>query len=134
MCDCNLFHNFTIAKNPYRKIILHRTNTATRVLEIKGDFPDDYQLLKPYTMDNNQDRPATRRNNLPSTNSILGITFGIFMVFVYVGMGILLFINFFNWGADWAWTRWVVGAVLIIYGIFRGYRTYTSFVRQRDDR
>lgn len=85
-------------------------------------------------MDNNQNRPATRRNNLPSTNSILGITFGIFMVFVYVGMGILLFINFFNWGADWAWTRWVVGAVLIIYGIFRGYRTYTSFVRQRDDR
>lgn len=82
-------------------------------------------------MDTNQDRPTVRRSTLPSTNSILGITFGIFMVFVYVGMGVLLFINFFNWGADWAWTRWVVGAVLIVYGIFRGYRTYTSFVRQR---
>lgn len=85
-------------------------------------------------MENSQDRPTVRRSSLPSTNSILGITFGIFMVFVYVGMGVLLFINFFNWGADWAWTRWVVGAVLIVYGIFRGYRTYTSFVRQQHER
>lgn len=84
-------------------------------------------------MENSTNRPS-HRSNLPSTNSLLGITFGIFMVFVYVGMGVLLFINFFNWGADWAWTRWVVGAVLIVYGIFRGYRTYTSFVRQREDR
>ena len=85
-------------------------------------------------MDNNQDRPTARRSNLPSTNSILGITFGIFMVLVYVGVGILLLINFFGWGADWAWTRWVVGIVLIVYGVFRGYRTYTSFVQQRNDR
>lgn len=85
-------------------------------------------------MDNNQDRPTVRRSSLPTTNSLLGITFGIFMVIVYVGMGVLLFINFFNWGADWAWTRWVVGAVLIVYGIFRGYRTYTSFVRQQNER
>ncbi|MDE6300286.1 MAG: hypothetical protein K2M19_01035 [Muribaculaceae bacterium] len=85
-------------------------------------------------MDNSQDRPTVRRSSLPTTNSLLGITFGIFMVIVYVGMGVLLFINFFKWGTDWAWTRWVVGAVLIVYGIFRGYRTYTSFVRQQDDK
>lgn len=79
--------------------------------------------------DNNQ-RPVTRRqSSLPSTNSILGVTFGIFMVIVYVGMGVLMFINFFNWTNDWAWTRWVVGAVLIVYGIFRGYRTYVTFKR-----
>lgn len=66
------------------------------------------------------------RRSVPSTSNILGVVFGIFMVIVYVGVGVLLFINFFNWGSDWAWTRWVVGAVLIVYGIFRGYRTYAT--------
>lgn len=71
---------------------------------------------------------ASVRKSMPSTSSILGVVFGIFMVIVYVGMGVLLFINFFNWGSDWAWTRWVVGAVLIVYGFYRGYRTYQSLV------
>ncbi len=39
-------------------------------------------------------------------------------------MGILLLINAFNWSSDWAWCRYIVGVVLIIYGIFRGYRQY----------
>ena len=83
-------------------------------------------------MDNNygneQGRRTTEsvRKSMPSTSGILGVVFGIFMVIVYVGMGVLLFINFFNWGADWAWTRWVVGAVLIVYGFYRGYRTFIS--------
>ena len=80
--------------------------------------------------DNEQDRRNTKsvRKSVPSTSNILGVVFGIFMVIVYVGMGVLLFINFFNWGADWAWTRWVVGAVLIVYGVFRGFRTYRTLV------
>lgn len=83
-------------------------------------------------MENNQNNEIKRhttesvRKSMPSTTGILGVVFGIFMVIVYVGMGVLLFINFFNWGSDWAWTRWVVGAVLIVYGIYRGFRTYTS--------
>ena len=48
--------------------------------------------------------------------------FGIIMIIVYVGMGVLLLINYFNWGGDWAWTRYVVGFVLIIYGFWRAYR------------
>ena len=63
---------------------------------------------------------------MPSTTGILGVVFGIFMVIVYVGMGVLLFINFFNWTSGWAWTRWVVGAVLIVYGFYRGYRTFVA--------
>ena len=44
------------------------------------------------------------------------------MIIVYVGMGVLLLINFFNWGGDWAWTRYVVGCVLVVYGFWRAYR------------
>lgn len=46
------------------------------------------------------------------------------MILIYVGMGVLLLINFFNWTANWAWTRYVVGIVLIIYGFWRAYRQY----------
>ena len=55
-------------------------------------------------------------------NHIMRTIFCIIMVIVYVGMGVLLIINFFNWGGDWAWTRYVVGIVLIIYGFWRAYR------------
>ncbi len=59
----------------------------------------------------------------------LRIAFGIFMVLVYVGMGILCLINFFGAPADsaaWTIARYVVGIVLIIYGIWRGYRMYAG--------
>lgn len=55
-------------------------------------------------------------------NNIMRTIFGIIMVIVYVGMGVLLLINFFNWSGDWAWTRYMVGIVLIIYGFWRAYR------------
>lgn len=55
-------------------------------------------------------------------NNIMRAIFGIIMIIIYVGMGVLLLINFFNWGGDWAWTRYVVGIVLIIYGFWRAYR------------
>ncbi len=55
-------------------------------------------------------------------NHIMRTIFGIIMVIVYVGMGVLLIINFFNWGGDWAWTRYLVGIVLIIYGFWWAFR------------
>ena len=55
-------------------------------------------------------------------NTIMRAIFGIIMIIVYVGMGVLLLINLFNWGGDWAWTRWIVGVVLVIYGLWRAYR------------
>ena len=55
-------------------------------------------------------------------NTIMKSIFGIIMIVVYVGMGVLLLINFFGMDGDWAWTRYVVGVVLIIYGIWRVYR------------
>ena len=76
----------------------------------------------------NSDGGDFRRDNdrqttgISRTNSILRMIFGIFMIVIYVGMGVLLLINFFGWDGDWAWTRYVVGIVLIIYGIWRAYR------------
>lgn len=55
-------------------------------------------------------------------NKIMRAIFGIIMIIVYVGMGVLLLINFFDWGGDWVWTRYIVGVVLVIYGIWRAYR------------
>ncbi len=55
-------------------------------------------------------------------NQVMRAIFGIIMVIIYVGMGVLLLINFFGWGGDWAWTRYVVGVVLIVYGLWRAYR------------
>ncbi len=83
------------------------------------------------TSDNRPQRHTV--NKLPSTKKILGVTFGIFMVIIYVGMGVLLLINFFDWQNDWAWTRWVVGIMLIVYGIFRGWRQYQDFTRPNEE-
>ena len=56
------------------------------------------------------------------SNKVMRAIFGIIMIIVYVGMGVLLLINFFGWNGDWAWTRYVVGVVLVIYGIWGAYR------------
>ena len=42
------------------------------------------------TRDNNEDRPSM----VPST---MRVVFGIIMIIVYVGMGVLMLINYFQW-------------------------------------
>ena len=73
-----------------------------------------------------EERRRQRQENGDDTGSkaniIMRSIFGIIMIVIYVGMGVLLLINYFNWGGDWAWTRYVVGVVLIIYGFWRAYR------------
>lgn len=64
-------------------------------------------------------------NNPQSAQPKLARTiFGIVMICIYVGMGVLLFINFFNFSEDWAWFRWVAGVLFILYGIWRGIRQF----------
>lgn len=66
---------------------------------------------------------STEMNNGGNkANSIMRGFFGLIMIIIYVGMGVLLLINFFSWGPDWAVVRYVVGVVLVIYGIWRAYR------------
>ncbi|MCI9606596.1 MAG: hypothetical protein HFJ94_00300 [Muribaculaceae bacterium] len=53
--------------------------------------------------------------------------FGIIMIIVYIGVGVLFLTGFFApiYGS-WEWLRWVAGGVLIAYGIWRGYRQFTG--------
>ena len=55
---------------------------------------------------------------------VIHYAFGIFMIIVYVGMGVLLLTGFFGHPAGTIWTvlNWVVGIILIIYGIWRAVR------------
>jgi cytochrome c biogenesis protein CcdA len=74
-------------------------------------------------------REDENKSMVPST---MKMVFGIIMIIVYVGMGILLLINFFQWGPGLGeWVRWIGGVIFIIYGIWRAIRQFkgldTSF-------
>lgn len=65
-----------------------------------------------------------RRSPIPKTALLV---MGIFMVLVYIGMGILFFCDVFGWngyGGVWHVLNYVCGVVLVLYGIYRGYRLY----------
>lgn len=62
------------------------------------------------------------RGQRPATPQFFRNIYAIIMVVVYVGVGILLFCNFFNFKPEFDWVRYVGGVVLVIYGIFRAYR------------
>lgn len=63
-------------------------------------------------------------NNTPK---IARMIFGIFMIIIYVWMGILLLVNFFAWeNGSWEWLRWTGGVLLILYGIWRAYRQFAG--------
>lgn len=65
----------------------------------------------------------------PAAPKSLRIAFSAFMIIVYIGMGVLMFINFFDMPEKWDWARYVVGVVLILYALFRGYREYNGIDR-----
>lgn len=77
----------------------------------------------------NEMHPAQEegREVVPTPRKAVALGFGIFMIIIYVGMGVLLFMNFFNWDAQWAWARYLVGVVLVLYGIFRAYRYLINY-------
>ena len=58
----------------------------------------------------------------------LRLAYGIFMILIYIGMGVLCIINFFGAPETGGWilANYVVGVMLIIYGFWRGYRLYAG--------
>lgn len=84
-----------------------------------------------YNNRNFRTRTATSEKNMAQENnrvqipSVMRIVFGIIMIVIYVGMGILLLINFFSWqGEVLTWVRWIGGIMFIIYGIWRAIRQF----------
>lgn len=53
---------------------------------------------------------------------ILRLFFGLFMIVVYVGMAILMYLNFFDWSASLTWFRYLLAVVFFLYGVYRCYR------------
>ena len=65
---------------------------------------------------NSTGTPATMRN-----------IFGIIMIIIYVGGGIMFFCGVFEgvvYTESWEWVRWVGGGIFTAYGIWRAYRQF----------
>ena len=80
--------------------------------------PARFRLIKLKTM---------QRDDEKKTNgtSVMRVVFGIIMIIIYVGMGVLLLINFFDWGPGiQQWLRWIGGIAFIVYGIWRAIRQF----------
>ena len=89
---------------------------------MKPEQDQTNQPVRNETFNEYRERVHANDRQATSPNKVMRAIFGTFMFILYVGVGILLLINFFEWGPDWTWCRYVIGIVLIIYGIFRGYR------------
>lgn len=60
-------------------------------------------------------------------SKIIRYFFGVFMMLFYIAMGIVLIGNYLNLPEnDYSWTRYLVGVILIVYGVWRGYRQFTG--------
>lgn len=58
-------------------------------------------------------------NKTPNTARLV---FGIIMIAIYIGMGILALMNFFQWKSEIM--PYVAGIFFIAYGVWRGYRQF----------
>lgn len=94
--------------------------TKEKTEETEKDFEEYRKKMHP------EEDEGTRRSVIPTPHSAVRMAMGIFMILLYVGMGVLLFINFFNWDTNFTWVRWLVGSVLVLYGIFRAYRQFSG--------
>lgn len=70
------------------------------------------------------DTNARQRTSGTGTPKVIYTVFGIFMIVIYVGMGVLLLLNFFRWEPNWAWIRYTAAGMFILYGIWRAYRQF----------
>lgn len=63
-------------------------------------------------------------SNRPEAPKGARLAFGILMIIVYLGMGLLFIFNVFD--IINPVVSYVIGGLLIIYGIFRGYRLFVG--------
>lgn len=77
----------------------------------------------------------TRRNYKPKMPFSLRLFFGLFMGLFFIAAGLMLLFNWFNviYDPSWNLLRWIGGPILILYGIFRGYRMIADNPGESDD-
>lgn len=58
----------------------------------------------------------------------LRVVFSLFMMLVFVFVGLMLLFNWFNviYDPSWNLLRWIGGPVFILYGIYRAVRFYKT--------
>lgn len=73
--------------------------------------------------------------NRPSENSFQKVLkyFSLVMTLVYPAVGLLLYYSRPDQIALPAQTKMLLGIMLVIYGIFRFYRTYLKYFKSRND-
>lgn len=64
-------------------------------------------------------------DNQPQTPKGARLAFGILMICVYVGVGLLFIFNVFN--IDSRALSYVIGGLLCAYGVWRGVRLYNGW-------
>ncbi|MDE6100331.1 MAG: hypothetical protein K2L46_02530 [Paramuribaculum sp.] len=63
-----------------------------------------------------------KKSSMPHTMRNI---FGIFMIVIYVAMGVLFLCGYFpQLSGNWEWVRWAGGVIFILYGFWRGYRQF----------
>lgn len=96
-------------------------------LENNPEFRE-YRRQMHRSLTNPGDDPVTREEEAQAERatkpSFLHYFFGAFMIFVYVGIGVLLLVGYFGDPATLLWKicNYVVGTILILYGIWRAVR------------
>lgn len=96
-------------------------------LENNPEFRE-YRRKMHQSLVNPDDNPVTREEEACAETgrkpTLMQYLFGAFMIVVYVGMGILLMIGFFGEPTNLLWKicNYVVGVILVIYGIWRAIR------------
>lgn len=72
-----------------------------------------------------EEHDSRRETSGTGTPAVMRNIFGIIMIIVYVGMGVLLLLNYFDWHTQLlTWLRWIGGILFIIYGIWRAIRQF----------
>lgn len=63
----------------------------------------------------------------PSAPATMRLIFGVFMIIFYVAIGVLILTGtIFDFSGNWEWLRWTAGIILVLYGIWRGYRQFAG--------
>ncbi|MDE7152926.1 MAG: hypothetical protein K2O00_00605 [Muribaculaceae bacterium] len=75
-------------------------------------------------MANNNENIRSEERRKPN---VMNIIFGVIMIVIYVGMGVLLLCTqFFANVITIDWIRYLLGSVFIVYGFWRAYRQFRN--------